>query len=234
MMKPIRALLAAMLLVGSTAIGGWFVLATPGQADEDQSALAGLISRLLTTPTTRVSIGDIEGALSSTAVISNITISDEEGPWLRVDRVELDWTRTALLRRRLQVNALEIGTVEYLRPAETRPEEQEAAESGPLFPELPLAVRVDSFRLDELIMGEAVLGEEARFSAEGSARLGDPSDGLDLSFAARRLDAEGSLDAELAYVPETNRLGVTLTYDEPAGGIAARLLDLPGRPPRVR
>ena len=231
MMKPFRTLLAVFLLAVSTAVGGWFLLATPGQADEDQSALAGLISRLLTTPTTRVSIGDIEGALSSTAVISNITISDEEGPWLRLDRVELDWSRTALLRRRLQVNALEIGTVEYLRPAETRPEEREAAESGPLFPELPLAVRVDAFRLHELIVGEAVLGEEARFSAEGSARLGDPSEGLDLTFAARRLDAEGSIDAELAYVPETNRLAVTLSYDEPAGGIAARLLDLPGRPP---
>jgi translocation and assembly module TamB len=231
MMKPIRTLLAVLLLAVSIAIGGWFVFVTPGQAEDDQSALASLISRLLTTPTTRVSIGDIEGALSSTAVISNITISDEEGPWLRLDRVELDWSRTALLRRRLQVNALEIGTVEYLRPAETRPAEQDAAETGPLFPELPLAVRVDSFRLAELIVGEPVFGEEARFTAEGSARLGDPSEGLDLTFSARRLDAEGRFDTELTYVPETNRLAITLAYDEPAGGIAARLLDLPGRPP---
>ncbi len=231
MMKPIRTLIAVLLLAISTGIGGWFLLATPGQADEEQGALASLISRLLTTPTTRVSIGDIEGALSSTAVISNITISDEEGPWLRLDRVQLDWSRTALLRRRLQVNALEIGTVQYLRPAETRPDERAVAEDGPIFPELPLAVRVERFQLEELIVGEPVFGEEARFTAEGNARLGDPSEGLDLTFAARRLDAEGSFDTELTYVPETNRLAITLAYDEPAGGIAARLLDLPGRPP---
>ncbi|WP_083204577.1 hypothetical protein [Saliniramus fredricksonii] len=160
MMKPIRTLSGIAALVLAVLVGGWLVFATPGQADDDQSALASLISRLLTTPTTRVSIGDIDGALSSTAVISNITISDEEGPWLRLDRVSLDWSRASLLRRRLQVNALDIGTVEYLRPAQTPPQEQDAAESGPLFPELPLEVRIDAFNLDELIVGAPVLGKK--------------------------------------------------------------------------
>ncbi|MCC5976641.1 MAG: translocation/assembly module TamB domain-containing protein [Salinarimonas sp.] len=231
MMKRIATISGITALALATLVGGWLFIATPGQADEDQSALASLISRLLTTPTTRVSIGNIDGALSSRAVISNITISDEEGPWLRLDRVALDWSRASLLRRRLQVNALDIGTVQYLRPAQTPPQEREAAESGPLFPELPLEVRIDAFNLEELIVGEPVLGEEARFSAEGSARLGDPSEGLDLTFAARRLDDDAAFDLELAYVPETNRLTLDLAFEEPAGGLVGNLLDLPGRPP---
>jgi translocation and assembly module TamB len=231
MTKKLRTISAVLALAFSMLAGGWFMLATPGQADDDQSALASLISRLLTTPTTRVSIGNIDGALSSTAVISNITISDEEGPWLRLDRVTLDWSRTSLLRRRLQVNNLDIGTVQYMRPAQTPPQERAAAESGPLFPELPVEVRIDAFNLDELIVGEPVLGEEARFTAEGSARLGDPSEGLDLTFAARRLDDDAALDIELAYVPDTNRLTVDLAFEEPAGGLVGKLLDLPGRPP---
>jgi len=231
MMKPIRTLSGIAALALAALVGGWLFFATPGQADDDQSALASLISRLLTTPTTRVSIGDIDGALSSTAVISNITISDDEGPWLRLDRVSLDWSRASLLRRRLQVNALDVGTVEYLRPAQTPPQEQDAAESGPLFPELPLEVRIDAFNLDELIVGAPVLGEEARFTAEGSARLADPSEGLDLSFAARRLDDGAALDLELDYIPESNRLTLDLAFDEPAGGLVGNLLDLPGRPP---
>ncbi len=231
MMKRISTIAGITALALAALVGGWLFIATPGQADEDQSALASLISRLLTTPTTRVSIGNIDGALSSTAVISNVTISDEEGPWLRLDRVTLDWSRASLLRRRLQVNTLDVGTVQYLRPAQTPPQEREAAESGPILPELPLEVRIDAFNLDELIVGEPVLGEEARFSAEGSARLGDPSEGLDLTFAARRLDDDAAFDLELAFVPETKRLTLDLAFDEPAGGLVGKLLDLPGRPP---
>ena len=59
-------------------VGGWLVFATPGQADKDQSALASLNLGLLTTPTTGVSIGDIDGALSSTGRGLRIShISDE-------------------------------------------------------------------------------------------------------------------------------------------------------------
>lgn len=225
----------AGLAIGVAAcIGGGFAawgLATPTQAQDDQSALAGLISRLLSTSTTRVSIGGVQGALSSNAVITNVTISDDEGVWLSLDRAELSWSRTALLLGRLQVNALNLGRLEYLRPAQTPPSEQAAAEGGPLLPELPVEVRIDEFTLGELALGAPVLGVEANFSASGAARLGDPSEGLSLTFAAVRLDSPGEVSIDLSYAPASNRLAVELDYDEPAGGIAARLLDLPGLPP---
>lgn len=223
------ALAALACLVGGFA--GWSLLATPTRAQDDQSALAGLISRLISTPTTRVSIGGVEGALSSNAVITNVTISDEDGVWLNLDRAELSWSRAALLVGRLQVNALRLGRLEYLRPANIPPGEQAAAETGPLLPELPVEVRVDEFSLDELVLGAPVIGVGASFSASGSARLGDPSQGLTLAFAAQRLDSPGALALDLSYAPGPNRLAVALDYDEPAGGIAARLMDLPGLPP---
>ena len=40
---------------------------------------------LLSTPTTRVSIGSIEGALSSNPVIRDVSISDRNGVWLSLD-----------------------------------------------------------------------------------------------------------------------------------------------------
>ena len=81
----------------------------------ETTVLGDLISRALSTPTTRVSIGAVEGALSSDATIRNIAITDRDGVWLRLDRARLIWRRAALFSRRLEVDRLEIGTLEFLR-----------------------------------------------------------------------------------------------------------------------
>ncbi len=231
-MRFIRHTLAGLSFVAFACLALWLVLATPLKAQDDQSALAGLLSGLLSTPTTTVSIGSVEGALSSNAVIRDIVIRDADGPWLRLDRAEIVWSRTALLlNRRLEVESLRVGTLEILRRPGTTPADEAAAESGPIIPELPVEVQIDEFQLEELFLGEGILGTQARLSAQGSASLGDPSQGLALTFSAERLDAPGTFSVELDYVPETNILDVDLVHDEPEGGIVARLLDLPGLPP---
>ena len=58
-------------------------------AEADKGMLANLLSRALSSPTTSVSIGAVEGALSSDASISDIVLSDRDGPWLKIDKVRL-------------------------------------------------------------------------------------------------------------------------------------------------
>ncbi|KAA2236039.1 translocation/assembly module TamB domain-containing protein [Salinarimonas soli] len=225
LLRPVLAGAVALL-----ALAVVVVTVQPGRAQTDQGVLAGLISRLLSTPATRVSIGAVEGVLSSNAVIRDIRISDRDGVWLSVDRARLNWSRTALLRGRLQVDALEIDRIDL--PRRPLPAEGEPPPSGdPILPELPVKVVVERFALGELALGAPVLGTPARLQAQGRATLGAPSEGLDLVFAATRRDAPGRLSIELAYVPQTARLRLDLVHDEPAGGLAARLLDLPGLPP---
>jgi len=209
----------------------WLAAGSPSRAQTDQGVLASLISRLLSTPATQVSIGSIEGALSSDAVIRDVRISDRNGVWLSLDRARLVWTRTALLRGRLEVNELEIDRLEIARKPVSTEEEQVAVSDEPILPELPVKVIVERFSLQELALGEPVLGTAARLSAQGTANLGDPNEGLELEFAAQRVDAPGRLAINLAYVPQTRRLTLDLTHQEPEGGIAARLMDLPGLPP---
>ncbi|WP_134496670.1 translocation/assembly module TamB domain-containing protein [Microvirga pakistanensis] len=224
--------LLTLIAVAVLAFGGfWFMAGSRSQAQTDQSVLANLISRALSTPTTRVSIGRVEGALSSNAVIRDVRIADRDGVWLSLDRARLVWTRTALLRGRLEVNELEIDRLQILRRPETSEEDAASVSDEPILPELPVKVIVEGFTLQELALGEPVLGTAARLSAQGSANLGDPNEGLEFDFAAQRLDAPGRLSINLDYVPQTNRLALDLTHQEPEGGIAARLLALPGLPP---
>ncbi|HYF56413.1 MAG TPA: translocation/assembly module TamB domain-containing protein [Salinarimonas sp.] len=224
--RLVATLTAVAALIGLAAL---LLGPSPGRAQSDQGVLAGLVSRLLSTPATRVSIGAVEGALSSNAVIRDIQVSDREGVWLRVDEARLTWSRAALLRGRLQVDLLEIGRVDL--PRRPLPGEETPPADGPLLPELPVRVAVGRFALSELALGAPWLGTAARLSAEGRATLGPPAEGLDLRFLAARRDAPGRLALELAYAPGTERLRLDLVHEEPAGGIAARLLDLPGLPP---
>lgn len=221
---------AALLIAGAallfTGLGGF------AQNAGERGVLADLISKALSTDGSQVSIGAVDGALSSDATIRDIVISDRDGPWLRLDRARLIWTRSALLLRRLEVNRLEIGKLEILRRPLPDPAAAAAqANDGPLLPELPLKVIIEAFQLGELALGPTVIGAPARLSANGAARLGPPNEGLDLRLAGRRLDMGGSLDVNLRFVPQSTQLQLSLKLDEPQGGLLATIADLPDRPP---
>ncbi len=200
--------------------------------EEDKGVLANLISRALSSPGMSVSIGAVNGVLSSDASISDIVISDRQGPWLKVDRARLVWNRLALFSRRLEVDQLTIGRLELLRrplPSETPPPDTGAQQ--PILPELPVKVLIKQFGVQELSLGEPVVGVAARLSIDGKATLGPPSEGLDLTLTAQRLDAPGDFKTLLTYIPATDKLTLNVNSSEPAGGIFAHLANLPGLPP---
>ena len=94
------------------------LIALCGQAratEADKGVLADLLSRALSSETTSVSIGAVDGVLSSDASISDIVLSDRNGPWLKIDKVRLIWNRLALFSRRLEVDRLTIGHMQFLR-----------------------------------------------------------------------------------------------------------------------
>jgi translocation and assembly module TamB len=200
--------------------------------EEDKGVLANLISRALSSPGMSVSIGAVNGVLSSDASISDIVISDRQGPWLKVDKARLVWNRLALFSRRLEVDQLTIGRIEFLRrplPSETPP--PDTSTQQPILPELPVKVLIKQFGVQELSLGEPVVGVAARLTISGKATLGPPSEGLDLTLTAQRLDAPGDFKTLLTYIPATDKLTLAINSSEPAGGIFAHLANLPGLPP---
>ena len=199
--------------------------------DGERSVLGGLLSKALSTPASRVAIGAVDGALSSDAVIRDVAVSDRDGVWLKLDRARIVWRRLALLSGRLEVDSLEIGRLEVLRrpvpgltPAEAKPD-------GRLLPDLPVKVEIKGFKLAELVLGAGVAGQPARLSAEGRARLGAASEGLDLQAQAQRLDAAGRFLLKLLYVPQGDKLDLRATLTEPAGGLLSKAANVPGTPP---
>jgi translocation and assembly module TamB len=217
-----RALLAAAALV---PLG----LTLAARADDDKGVLAGFISRALSSKETQVSIGAVEGALSSDATIRDIVLSDRDGPWLKIDHARLVWRRLALLSRRLEIDDLDIGHIVWSRMARKA---AETTPSGPMqWPQLPLKAVVKAFHVESLDLGPPILGEAARLGFTGEATLGNPSEGLDLKLAAKRLDAPGEIDVKLAFAPKTTQLALAFDAEEPQGGLLAKAAHLPGAPP---
>jgi len=226
--SPPRALALAAALLALLGLG--FFAAASFAADEEKGVLADVLSRALSTPATEVSIGGIDGALSSDAMVRDLKISDRDGVWLTVNRIRIIWRRLALLQRRLEIDKLDIDQMNVAR----KPIPAEAPASGeeqPLLPELPLRVDIKQFSLARVDFGQPVLGVASSFSTGGNATLGPPAEGLQLFLDAQRLDRPATLNVRLNLVPDSQRLDLSVNLDEPAGGILSHLANIPGRPP---
>ena len=70
---------------------------TPAFAqDDDKGFLTRTIQDALSGAGRTVSIDGFSGALSSAASFDRMTISDDDGIWLTLEEVVLDWNRSAL------------------------------------------------------------------------------------------------------------------------------------------
>ena len=211
------------------AIG--IVLPVAAQEDRDPGFLAGLIEDRLDAPGLNVEIDGFEGALSSRASIEELRISDDDGVWLRMTDVVLDWNRSALLRGRLEVEELSAALIEFERtplPAEGV-EPPPAAAQGFSLPDLPVSVAVERLNAERIELGAAVLGEAVALTLEASATLADGSGAANVQ--ARRLDGpEGVFSLDASYDDEMQVLAIDLDAQEAANGIVATRFGIPDTP----
>ena len=158
MRKRLLSILACLTLTSAGAL--WLGSAVLAQGDS--RVLCDLLSGALSSSTSRVSIGAVDGVLSGEATIRNVAVSDGYGPWLKLDRARLVWRRTALFAGRLEVDRLELGHLEIAR----RPVSASAGRpwsEGSLLPELPLQLEIKAFSLTVLELGAPLLGTSERF-----------------------------------------------------------------------
>lgn len=205
--------------------------AQTAQDEEDKGYLTNLIEENLSGAGRSVNIVGFQGALSSEASLTEMTIADDDGVWLTLENVVLDWNRAALLRGRIDITELSAERIIVARaPVADTTMDAPSPEAQPFsLPELPVSIELGSLQIDRIELGESFLGEPINISLTGNASLasGDGS----ANVTATRLDATtGRFVIEGSYSNETRDLMLNLDVTEGQDGIAARLLDLPGRP----
>ncbi|MGH1355762.1 MAG: translocation/assembly module TamB domain-containing protein [Thalassovita sp.] len=197
--------------------------------NEDRGFLEGLLEDNLSGAGRDVQIEGFRGALSSTASIDSLTIADDDGVWLTLKDVTLDWNRAALLSGEL--NVTELSAKQLLMPRKPAPSPSlPSAEATPLqIPELPVSVRIAKFSVPNVMLGEDILGQAAQLNVTGSARLAGGSASVDLS-VLRGGGKSGQITLSAGFLQETQNISLDLSLVEPQGGLAATLLNIPDAP----
>lgn len=222
-----RALLPLFLIAATP------VWAQDSEEDRDRGFIAGLIEDNLSSPGLQVRIDGFEGALSSEASIERLQLSDEEGAWLTMENVVLDWNRSALLRGRLEVESLSAELIDLAR-APLPPEGVEAlpeagASEGFALPDLPVSIDIQSLSAERIDLGAPLLGQAVSLMLQASAQLADGSG--QATIEATRIDGQtGRFSIAGGFVAEEDRLSIDIAVEEAEGGLAATLLQLPGAP----
>ena len=224
-MKHLLLLLSAVLFLclphGATA-----------QENDDRGYLQAFLEDSLSGAGRQVRIVGFAGALSSRATIDELTIADDEGIWLTLRDVSLDWSRSALLTGRLQVTELSVAEVLLPRKPVT-PDTVDVpapeASGGFSIPDLPVSVNIEQIKAGRVEIGEPVFGQAAVIALDGSAQLADGEGTARIE--VNRLDGtKGNVTLAATYANATDVLDLELTVSEDDGGILSTLMALPNNP----
>ncbi len=196
---------------------------------DDRDYLTAFLEDNLSGAGRQVVITGFEGALSSQARITEMTIADADGVWLTLRDVTLDWSRAALLSGNVTINELSAAEVIIARlPASDDAAQPEAGAFS--LPDLPVSVAIGRLAAAKITLGAGVLGQPVEGSLEAALTLAGGAGDADLLLERDDAGPEGRIALKAAYSNETRTLSLDLTALEGAGGLVASAIDLPGAP----
>ena len=190
-----RLLLLIPLLPLLLVAGLWIALQT--------SLPATLLSRVVA----GVAVEGLEPGLPRHLRAERLTYADAKGVWLVIERPDITLSLRDLLSRRVTVSRATAREVRVLRWPESDPDAPAA--TGPLLPQLPVAVAVQALSLPRIVLPETTL------AAEGSATLA--SGVLEARVQARE-ESGATLDLDARFDGE--RLRAQARAEDPAGRLA--------------
>ena len=197
---------------------------------DDRAYLTAFLEDGLSGAGRKVVVTGFAGALSSQATVQELTIADDQGIWLTLRDVTLDWSRTDLFSGQVTVNQLTAGEIilDRLPAVDTAAPSAEAGSFA--LPELPVSVQIDKVAAERIVLGAPILGTmiEGRIDASLSLAGGEGQGNL----LIERTDSgpAGKLELKAGYSNTAKLLTIDLQATEEAGGVAATLLGLPGLP----
>lgn len=217
----IRVLRVLVMLVLALAVGAVLVFTLTEKGREN---LASLISDFASSPTSKVRVSGLDGIWSGNLTLDHLVLEDADGPWLAARDIAIDWSPLALLSKTFDAERVHAGRVEVARLPKS-----EGGEGGGS--SLPIDIAVRSLDLPDIALGEALAGGIARLAASGSlGAKADPLD-VDLDLSVKRTDGrDGAVAAKIRFAPSRDILDVAVEGSEPADGVVANLLRLPGAP----
>lgn len=202
-------------------------------ADEsdDKGFLTRMLQNRLSSAGRTVDIQGFEGALSSRATFQSITIADADGTWLRLEDGAIQWTRSALLRGRVEIGELSARRIEIPRSPHSQATETPNSTEARSFnlPELPVGIRIEKIDAESVVLGKELLGEDATVTVTGSMSLEGGEGKADV--VINRTDGKkGDFTFNGSFDNDSRVLNIDLSLDEDPEGLFSRMAGIEGRP----
>ncbi|MCQ0969191.1 translocation/assembly module TamB domain-containing protein (plasmid) [Paracoccus sp. TK19116] len=225
-----RKLLILMLLVLIPAIlWGQDAAEISEEVEDDRGFITRLLEENLSGAGRQVTLDGFRGALSSRATFERLTIADDEGVWITLTDGAIQWNRSALLRRRIEIAELSAASIDLPRLPGAGEAERTAEAPEFALPDLPVSIEIGEIRADRVTLGEPVIGIPAAVSLAGNMNLAGGEGTANLNI--NRLDGpRGEFVLDAGYSNETKVLSLDLTLDEAADGLLVNLVDLYDKP----
>jgi translocation and assembly module TamB len=199
------------------------------QAD-DRDYLTAFLEDTLSGAGRQVTVTGFVGALSAQATIETLTIADDQGVWITLNGVVLDWSRSALLSGELDVSELSAREIILARLPKTEDGAPSPEASGFSLPELPVSVKIDRVAAEHIELGPGVLGQAVTGTLDASMQLAGGEGQAKLDLIRTGDGPKGKITLDASYSNATRELGLALVAEEDAKGIVVSLLDIPGAP----
>lgn len=160
----------------------------------------------------QVKLDGLSGNLFSSIALDHLSIADDNGVWLRLEKLSLDWDSLALLHNKIAVSQVQAAKVEVLR----RPVSKKTSTS-----KSEITLSIEHLAIARIVLGKAVLGHAAVLSAAGRLDYVSTKD-LAAVLVIDRLDGSGRYRVALALSDGKLRGTAQIAEDGPglAGGLA--------------
>ena len=167
----------------------------------------------------RIEVGRIEGSIYDAAILRGVVLSDPDGVFMTVPEAELEWRPFAWLKSGLDVKKLVLRRGELTRLPKLRPGDPD----DPILPQFD--IRIDRLEIDNLTIGEAVVGQRRRVDliAKADIRAGRLMLDVDGRLGGGKLGGGDRLLAKVDAEPDRDKFDIALDYRAPRGGLLAGL-----------
>jgi translocation and assembly module TamB len=200
--------LLLMLVIGTVLI--------VGNTSAGRAQIEKLVARLTGG---NVQLSGLAGSFPSHLTLEELQLRDAAGVWLTANKIELDWTPWSYLEGRLQIDRLQVASIDMERLPQSSSTTTRRGE-----PSIP-RIDVAQASLNVVHLGAKLAGAPASLAANGSAHLRSVSDML-FDASARRIDGDGQYELHLHF--DAQRMDGALKLHEPANGPLENILSLPG------
>lgn len=199
------------------------------EVEDDRGFITRFLERNLSSAGRRVEIHGFQGALSSRATFTELTIADDQGVWITIRNGAIQWNRSALFARRIDIQ--ELSAEEILLPRLPKGEGKDPTPEVREFalPTLPVGISIARLAAGRVDLGQPVIGEAAVVSVNGAMNLAGGEGAAQL--AIERVDGKrGTFAVDAGFSNATTVLRLDVRLDEAEGGLFANLVGLHGRP----